>query len=70
MIPLALWPVLGGFAVWWVGVGLLALTLWLVWMAVEFRRHRSRPSARRLFFTTLAYLPLALVLVLAGARPV
>jgi protoheme IX farnesyltransferase len=70
MVPLAVWPVLGGFASWPVGAGLFVLTGWLLRLALAFRRDRTRPSARRLFFATLAYLPLALVLVLAGSRPV
>ncbi len=69
MIPVALWPAWAGFAGWTVAAALLALTLWLVWLAVRFRRDRTRGSARTLFFATLAYLPLALVIVLAGARP-
>ena len=44
------------------------LTGWLLWLAVKFRRDRTRPSARRLFFATLAYLPIALIVVLAGSR--
>jgi protoheme IX farnesyltransferase len=69
MLPLALWPALAGFTGWLVAAGLLALTLWLLHLAVKFRRDRTRPVARRLFFATLAYLPIALILVIAGARP-
>lgn len=69
MIPLSLWPTAAGFAHGSVAVGLSALTLWLVWLSAKFRRDRTRASARRLFFATLAYLPLALILALAGSRP-
>jgi len=69
LLPIALWPVVSGFASWPAGVGLLALTGWLLRLARVFRRDRTRPSARRLFFATLAYLPLALILVLAVSRP-
>lgn len=68
MLPLAVWPVWSGFARWWVAVGLLGLTVWLLWLAWRFRRERERPAARRLFFATLAYLPAALLLVLSGVR--
>ena len=68
MIPLAVWPAWDGFARGWVVAGLLGLTLWLLWLAWTFRRDRQRSSARRLFFATLAYLPVALILVLAGVR--
>lgn len=70
LLPIALWPVVSGFAVWPVGAGLVLLTGWLLRLAWVFRRDRARPSARRLFFATLAYLPLALIMVLAGSRPV
>jgi len=69
MLPLAVWPVAAHFVQWWSGAGLLALTLWLVWLAVRFRRDRTREAARRLFFATLGFLPVALLLVLVGVRP-
>ena len=61
-------PAVAGFAGWWVAVAGGVLTGWLLWLAVKFRRDRTRPSARRLFFATLAYLPIALIVVLAGSR--
>jgi protoheme IX farnesyltransferase len=68
LLPVAVWPAMAGFSGWLVSAGMLVLTLWLLWLAVKFRRDRTRPAARRLFFATLAYLPIALILVLAGAR--
>lgn len=70
MLPLSVWPSLAGFAGWLVAAGLLGLTLWLLWLAMKFRRDRTRPAARRLFFATLAYLPIALIVVLIGVRPI
>jgi protoheme IX farnesyltransferase len=68
LLPLALVPSVFGFAAWPAAAGSLAVTLWLLWLAYQFWRERTRPSARRLFLATLAYLPLVLVLVLLFAR--
>jgi protoheme IX farnesyltransferase len=68
LVPVAVAPAVAGFAGWWVAVAGGVLTGWLLWLAVKFRRDRTRPSARRLFFATLAYLPIALIVVLAGSR--
>jgi len=70
LLPVAVWPAAAGFASWLVSTGGVMLTGWLLWLALRFRRDRTRPAARRLFFATLAFLPIALILVLAGARPV
>ena len=58
---LALHPWVAGFAgpvFTFIG---LAMGGWLVWLALNFRRLRDRPSARTLFLSTLLYLPIVLV---------
>lgn len=47
----------------------LLLSGWLGWLALRFNRQPERASARKLFFCTLAYLPLILIVtVLAWKR--
>jgi heme O synthase-like polyprenyltransferase len=54
--------------VWFLPPALL-LSGWLGWLALRFNRQPERASARKLFFCTLAYLPLILIVtVLAWKR--
>jgi heme O synthase-like polyprenyltransferase len=47
----------------------LLLSGWLGWLALRFNRQPERAAARKLFFCTLAYLPLILIVtVLAWKR--
>ena len=66
---LMFYPVYEGVAhAWFLGPALL-LAGWLCWLAWKFRTHRERAHARKLFFCTLMYLPLVLILsVLAWKR--
>ncbi len=70
-VLLALLPVLpvvsGHVAVWFLLPG-LALGGVLVWLAWKFRRDRTRDQARRLFFSTLLYLPVVLAAALLAWR--
>lgn len=68
LIPLSFWPPLAGFTAWWFAVPALAAALFLTWLAVKFRRTCLREDARRLFFATLAYLPVLLLALLFAAR--
>lgn len=63
MLLLMFYPVAKGLvhAVWFLP-GALALSGWLCWLAWGFFRVPERATARRLFFCTLAYLPLVLLL--------
>lgn len=67
---LMFYPVWQGVAeTWFIGPALL-LAGWLCWRAWQFRTHRERPLARKLFFCTLMYLPAVLTLsVLAWKHP-
>lgn len=63
---LMFYPVYEGVAAtWFLGPALL-LAGWLCWLAWKFRVHRERPHARKLFFCTLMYLPLVLILSVAA----
>jgi protoheme IX farnesyltransferase len=59
---LMFYPVMTGIVAWWFLVPALALAVWLCWLAWRFFKVRDRPSARKLFFCTLAYLPVVLIL--------
>jgi heme o synthase len=58
---LMFYPVVKGVAHPWFLVPGVLLGSWLCWLAWKFRVQRDRPSARKLFFCTLAYLPLVLI---------
>lgn len=65
-ISAAPWPM--GFAGWSWGIGGPLLALVMAAMAMKFRRDGERTSARKLFFFTLIYLPLALGLLAIAWR--
>ncbi len=60
---LSLMPPLCGFAHWAFAVVGLALGGWLVALAWKFVKTPEKPTARKLFFGTLIYLPLALAAI-------
>ncbi len=67
---LMIYPVYAGAAsaAWFLPPALL-LSGWLCWLALRFNRQPERTSARKLFFCTLAYLPLILIVsVIAWKR--
>ena len=59
---LMLYPAYAGIVslVWFLAPALL-LSGWLGWLALRFNRQPERANARKLFFCTLAYLPLILI---------
>lgn len=66
---LMFYPVYEGVAHAWFLAPALLLAGWLCSLAWKFRIHRERAHARKLFFCTLMYLPVALILsVLAWKR--
>lgn len=71
-LMLAAWslvPALIGFAnVVWTFLGPL-LALWMMALAVRFAKAGERPAARRLFFFTLLYLPVALIVLVIAWKP-
>ena len=58
---LMFYPVWKGVASTWFLMPALLVSGWLCWLAWKFRMHRERPHARKLFFCTLAYLPIILI---------
>ncbi len=66
---LMFYPVWTGNAHEWFLAPALLISGWLCWLAWKFRIQRERANARKLFFCTLAYLPLILIFtVLAWKR--
>ncbi len=65
---LMFYPVFMGIARPWFLAGALPLAGWLCWLAWKFRVHRERAHARRLFFCTLLYLPVVLILTVIAWR--
>jgi heme o synthase len=63
---LMFYPVWQGVAAGWMLVLAVPLSGWLCWLAWRFRAAPERLTARRLFFCTLAYLPLILVVSVAA----
>ena len=68
LVVVALLPSLGGLVHGWATPLLVALAGWTVWLNVAFLREPNRDRARRLFFWTLGYLPLTLMVALFGWR--
>lgn len=71
-LMLAAWsliPALLGFAnVVWTILGPL-LALWMMALAIKFAKDGERSTARRLFFFTLLYLPVALIVLVIAWKP-
>lgn len=68
LVPVMAMPWWFGFGSWLASAGGIAVTLGLCWLALTFRRERTRAAARRLFFGTLFHLPIALGCVLLFAK--
>jgi protoheme IX farnesyltransferase len=67
LLPISLAPVLLAMAGWWYFILALTLSGALIALAVAGARAPTRTRARRLFLATLAYLPLLLGALVAGA---
>ena len=66
LLPVSLVPTLVGLTGPWYFFGAAALSSWLVWVALGAMRERSVRRARRLFFTSVWYLPVLLGLMVAN----
>jgi protoheme IX farnesyltransferase len=64
LLPVSLLPTLTGMATMSYLVGASALGATVLWLAAEFAATRTMPTARRLFFATIIYLPLLWALLL------
>lgn len=67
-LALMFYPVWQGAAHGWFLLPGLLISGWLCYLAWQFRLHRERPHARKLFFCTLAYLPIILIVSVAAWR--
>jgi heme o synthase len=66
LLPLSLAPTIAGMAGAVYFVSALVLTLAFLALTFRFARTRSMPDARRLFFGSIAYLPVLWILMIAG----
>jgi heme o synthase len=66
LLPLSLAPTLAGMAGSVYFISALVLTLAFLALACQFARTRSIPDARRLFFASIAYLPILWILMIAN----
>jgi protoheme IX farnesyltransferase len=69
LLPLGVVFALKGVTGWPFAFASLPLALMLLVLAVDMAGKRTRQSARRLFFGSIIYLPVVLVLLVADARP-
>ncbi|MEM0970059.1 MAG: heme o synthase [Verrucomicrobiota bacterium] len=63
---LAIWAPMISLSPWWTAVPLLLAAGYLLWLALGFVRSKAKSDARKLFFGTLLYLPVAMIFVLVG----
>jgi len=68
-LPLGLLVTLTGVAGPWFALGSLGLGLWWGWLGLRLYRSHSDRDAQRVFFASLAYLPLVLGLMVADRGP-
>ena len=68
LIPLSLLPTVVGSATAWYLVGAIALGAILMVMSLEFSMKRNVATARRLFFTSILYLPILWALLVFDHR--
>jgi protoheme IX farnesyltransferase len=68
LVPMSVLPMALGLAGRTYGIGALVLGMILAGVAVAFAINRSRENARTLFLSSIAYLPLLLLLMAAGRR--
>ena len=65
LLPVSLVPSMVGMTGPWYFFGAAFLSSWFVWVGVAAARERSTRQARRLFFTSVWYLPVLLALMVA-----
>ncbi len=63
LAAVGLWPGFTGHAPWWAAGIVCAAGLVTAWLCMAFRMSGERMAARRLFFSTLIYLPVVLGLL-------
>lgn len=70
LLPLGLAFLLAGLAGWMFLAGGFLLSAWILVMSLRLRAERTDRSARRLFFTSLVYLPVFLGLLVLDRGPI
>ena len=70
LLPLGLAFLLAGLAGWVFLAGGFALSVWILFMSLRLRMDRTDRSARKLFFTSLVYLPAFLALLVLDRGPI
>jgi protoheme IX farnesyltransferase len=66
LLPVSLTPAVVGIAGPWYFAGAIVLSSWFVWVGLAAVRERSNAVARRLFMTSVWYLPVLLGLMVAN----
>ncbi|MCB1218798.1 heme o synthase [bacterium] len=69
LLPIGLSLTVFGYSGWWYGYGSLLLGAALVYLGYKLVRGREYMDARRLFFATVIYLPLMLLLMVLDIQP-
>lgn len=70
LVPLGLLGVRLGLAGWWYGGASILLATWMIWRSIELWNDRSVERARRVFLSSLGYLPLLLAVMIIDRGPV
>lgn len=70
LVPVGLLATMYGIAGWWFAVASIVLGLWLSVESFQFLRLRTDASARRVFFTSITYLPLLLFILVIDRGPI
>jgi len=70
LLPLGLMAVLLNLAGWFYAIGSVALALWMSWLAIRFYAERSHTNARKVFFASIMYLSVLLMLFMLDRGPI
>jgi protoheme IX farnesyltransferase len=66
LLPVSLTPTIVGISGPWYFLGAALLSSWLLWVGITAARERTNAVARRLFLTSVWYLPVLLGLMVAN----
>jgi len=70
LVPVGLLATIYGIAGWWFAIASIVLGLWLSVESFQFLRLRTDASARRVFLTSITYLPLLLATLVLDRGPI
>ena len=63
LVPIALAGVLYGLSGWWYAAAAVVLGVWMTVVSLGFLFKRTDASARRVFFVSITYLPVLLIIM-------